>query len=331
MTSKTCIVVDAMGGDFAPNEILLGVEEALTKDSSFEIALCGKSCVIDDFVNSHNRVKALYATEEIAMDEHPALAIRKKKDSSIVVGCKAVKENYAQGFFSCGSTGACMSAATLYMGRIKGIKRPAIAMIMPSLNKPTLLLDIGANADCKPEYLLQFGFMGIACAQSLLDCKSPKVALLNIGEEDTKGSEFSQSCNALMQKRLKGFCGNAEGKDILTGEFDVIVTDGFTGNIALKTIEGTAKVLMQEIKRSIMSSTKAKIGGLLVKSHLSGLKDSFSADTYGGAQLLGVNGACIIGHGNFEAHGVCNGILTTLKAVRSNTSENIACMLSSGE
>ena len=310
------LVVDALGGDNAPGVVLEGVAQAIAADPDITVVLTGPADVVEPFAAQHDRVEAVPTTEFIDMGEHPAKAVRKKKDSSIVVGCRLVKEGKAQGFYSAGSTGACMAAATLVIGRIKGIKRPALITVIPSPVAQTVFCDVGANADCKPEYLVQFAHMGRVYAQSVLGIEDPTVGLLNIGEEETKGSEFAQTCHALMKKRVPNFIGNAEGKNIALGGFDVIVTDGFTGNVALKAFEGVGKALLGGLKDALMSSTKAKLGALLAKDAISGMKDKVSPDTYGGAQLLGVKGVCLIGHGSSNATAIKNGVLTTASAIR---------------
>lgn len=228
------VVVDAMGGDDAPGVVLEGVGQAVAQDPSLTVILTGPEDVIVPFAAQHGNVIAHPTTEVIGMGEHPAEAVRRKKDSSIVVGCRLVKDGEAGGFFSAGSTGACMSAATLVIGRIKGVKRPAIATVLPSPVAKVVFADMGANADCKPEYLVQFARMARVYAQVTLGIDNPSVGLLNIGEEETKGSEFAQECHRLMKEHVPNFRGNAEGRALALGGFDVIVTDGFTGNVALK-------------------------------------------------------------------------------------------------
>ena len=258
------------------------------------------------------------------MAEHPAQAVRKKKDSSIVVGCRLVKEGQAQGFFSAGSTGACLAAATLVMGRIKGISRPCLATVVPSPVRPIVLCDVGANADCKPEYLVQFAQMGSVYAQKILGYESPKAALLNIGEEDTKGNALAQEAHQLMAKRLTNFAGNCEGRDVLGAQYEVVVTDGFTGNVCLKTIEGTSKTLFKTLKSIMMSTPLTKLGALAIKGGLKQLMAQVSPDTYGGAPLLGVKGALLVGHGSSNALAVKNGVLTTARIARTGVSDIIA-------
>ena len=318
------VVVDAQGGDNAPGVVLEGVAQAVTQDPSITVILTGAEDVIVPFAAEHANVVAHPTTEVIEMGEHPAEAVRRKKDSSIVVGCRLVKEGEAGGFFSAGSTGACMSAATLVIGRIKGVKRPAIATVLPSPVAKVVFTDMGANADCKPEYLVQFARMARVYAQVALGVENPSVGLLNIGEEETKGSEFAQECHKLMKEYVPNFKGNAEGGNLALGGFDVIVTDGFTGNVALKVYEGVGKALLVGLKETIYSTTKSKIGGLLIKDALSAFKEDLSADKYGGAQLLGCKGVCLIGHGSSNAKAICSGVLATADAIRQDMPKRLA-------
>lgn len=325
------VVVDAMGGDDAPGVVLEGVGQAVAQDPSLTVILTGPEDVIVPFAAQHGNVIAHPTTEVIGMGEHPAEAVRRKKDSSIVVGCRLVKDGEAGGFFSAGSTGACMSAATLVIGRIKGVKRPAIATVLPSPVAKVVFADMGANADCKPEYLVQFARMARVYAQVTLGIDNPSVGLLNIGEEETKGSEFAQECHRLMKEHVPNFRGNAEGRALALGGFDVIVTDGFTGNVALKVYEGVGMALLAGLKETIYSTTKSKIGGLLIKDALSKFKDEFSADKYGGAQLLGCKGVCLIGHGSSNAQAICSGVLATADAIRQDMPGRLAFALADGD
>ena len=331
MAKQAVIAVDVMGGDNSPSVVLKGVESALLADANLSVVLTGPEEVVKPFANAHERCSFEVATEVIGMAEHPARAVRKKKDSSIVVGCKLVKQGRAQGFFSAGSTGACLAAATLFIGRIKGVMRPCLATVVPSPARPVIFCDIGANADCKSEYILQFAQMGSVYASKMLNYEHPKVGLLNIGEEDTKGSMFAQATNALLREKLENFAGNAEGRDLLEGKFEVVVTDGFSGNVCLKTIEGTSKVLFRAIKQAMLSSLATKLAALVLKGPFKQLAAQVSPDTYGGAPLLGLRGACIIGHGSSNELAVKNGILTTANIVREGVSEIIEQTLSSSE
>ena len=325
------VVVDAMGGDDAPGVVLEGVGQAVAQDPSLTVILTGPEDVIVPFAAQHGNVIAQPTTEVIGMGEHPAEAVRRKKDSSIVVGCRLVKDGEAGGFFSAGSTGACMSAATLVIGRIKGVKRPAIATVLPSPVAKVVFADMGANADCKPEYLVQFARMARVYAQVTLGIDNPSVGLLNIGEEETKGSEFAQECHRLMKEHVPNFRGNAEGRALALGGFDVIVTDGFTGNVALKVYEGVGMALLAGLMETICSTTKSKIGGLLIKDALSKFKDELSADKYGGAQLLGCKGVCLIGHGSSNAQAICSGVLATADAIRQDMPGRLAFALADGD
>lgn len=323
MSEFVTLAVDAMGGDDAPHVVLEGVAAALDSDEQLKIMLCGPSEVVDEFANCYERCEAVPCTEVISMGEHPAQAVRKKKDSSIVRGCQLVRDGLADGFFSAGSTGACLAAATLIMGRISGIKRPALIQVLPSYHKPTLLVDVGANADCKPEYLVQFAQMGSIYMNKLMDVEDPSVGLLNLGSEESKGSEGVQKAYELLRSTLPSFKGNCEPGDLTDGAFDVVVTDGFTGNICLKTIEGTSKMLFRYIKDAFMQGSLAKIGAALVKGSLKSLKSKLSPDAYGGTPLLGVKGICIIGHGSSNPTAIKNGIREGVRAVQAGVVEVI--------
>lgn len=324
MSDRVVIAVDVLGGDIGPTVTLPGIEKALAADADLEVIACGPAEVVEPFAEKHDRVRAQATTEEIAMDEHPANAVRKKKDSSLVVGNRLVKEGEAQGFFSAGSTGACLAAATLVVGRIKGVSRPALCTIIPSPAKPVVMSDVGANADCKPAYLVQFGQMAATYAEKVIGIDNPKVALLNIGSEEGKGSKFAQETYDLMKGSVPNFIGNREGCDILSGDADVYVTDGFTGNVCIKTIEGVTHMLFGAIKDIMMASILTKLGAATLKGGLKQLKDSTSADTYGGAPILGVKGACLVGHGSSNETAIMNGILTAARTVRLDVSGIIA-------
>lgn len=324
MPETITIAVDALGGDFGPSVVLPGVEAALAEQADIRVLLCGPEDVVVPFAQAHERCEAVPCTQEIEMGEHPANAVRRKKDSSIVVGCRSVKEGKAQGFFSAGSTGACLAAGTLVAGRIKGVSRPALGTVLPSPVKPVVMCDVGANADCKPEYLLQFAKMATIYTRQILGVENPSVGLLNIGSEETKGSQFAQETHRLLAEQLPNFKGNCEGCDVLTGEFDIVVTDGFTGNVCLKTIEGTAKMLFGELKGVFKKNAITGLAAMAVKGGLSQLKQSVSADTYGGAPLLGVKGACLVGHGSSNETAIKNGVLMAAKIVRTGVSELIA-------
>lgn len=320
--SMTTVVVDAMGGDHAPDVVLDGVAAALGVDDRLRVLLVGPADVV--LPAASDRLEPVVASEVIGMGEHPAAAVRAKKDSSIVVGCRLVKDGRAAGFFSAGSTGACMAAATLVMGRLSGVARPAIATVIPATGRPSVLLDIGANADVKPEMLVQFAHMGAAYAQVMLGVAEPTIGLLNIGEEPTKGSALAQEAYALLSASVPGFTGNVEGRDIPAGTVDVVVTDGFTGNVALKVLEGLASVLFKEIKATLTATLPNRLAASVVAPSIRELKGRLDPDAYGGAPLLGVNGVCIIGHGSSGAEAVANGVAATARAIRGDLTGMIA-------
>jgi len=318
------VAVDAVGGDFAPEVVLEGVAIALAADSGLHVALAGPASIVQPFADTYGaRITPVVCTQTIEMNEHPATAVRSKKDSSIVVGCRMVRDGHADAFFSAGSTGAAMAAATLVMGRIKGVLRPAIATVLPTAGDPTVLLDVGANADCKAENLVQFARMGSAYARAALDCDSPTVALLNIGEEPTKGSQLAQDAHALMSDGVEGFIGNIEGRDVIAGAADVIVTDGFTGNVALKLLEGTSRVLLGQIKKAMLSTLPNKLAAAVLAPSMKQLAARLDPDQYGGAPLLGVQGVCIIGHGSSNATAVANALAVAAHAVRGDLTGKI--------
>ncbi len=324
MAEPVTIAVDVMGGDKGPAVVLRGALKALQADPDLHLVLVGPAEEVEPFAAAHDRAVAQAATEVIEMGEHPAAAVRAKKDSSIVVGCRLVKEGAAQGFFSAGSTGACLAAATLVVGRVKGVKRPALGQVLPAYARPSLLIDVGANADCKPEYLVQFAQMGAVYMEAIMGVANPRVGLLNIGSEDTKGDEFAQKAHQLLKESVPQFAGNCEGGDLMAGDFDVVVCDGFTGNVCLKTIEGTAKTLFKYVKDALMGSAKSKLGALLVKGDLAALKAKLSPDTYGGTPLLGVKGAVIVGHGSSNETAIANGIAVAAATVRADVAGVIA-------
>ena len=323
----TTICVDAMGGDERPEVVLEGIAAALDSDAGLHVLVAGDEDVVVPFCGRHDRAKSLVTTEVIEMGEHPTEAIRTKKDSSIVRGCMAVRKGEADGFFSAGSSGAIFAEATLGVGRIRGIKRPAIASAIPGLSgRKTVLLDMGANADVRPEFLVQFAHMGRAYSRVALGVTDPKAALLSNGAEDTKGSEAVVAEHEALAEAGgdSWFAGNCEGTDLLAGRFDVVVTDGFTGNVALKSIEGAAKYIVASIKRATEESKRTLLGAGLMKPALKKVATDLSGDEMGGAVLLGVKAPVFIGHGATSARAVMNGTLACAAAVRGSLVDKIA-------
>ena len=325
-TSVITIAVDAMGGDFAPQAVLEGVSIALAADPSLRVLLVGSADTVEPFATVNDHCEAVVTSQVIEMGEHPAAAVRGKRDSSIVVGCRLVKEGRADGLFSAGSTGAAMAAATLVIGRIKGVQRPAIATVLPTAGAPCVLLDVGANADCKPEHLAQFAAMGAAYATAALGIRAPRVGLLNIGEEPGKGSRLAQDAYDLMVG-TPGFVGNVEGRDIPAGTVDVIVTDGFTGNVVLKLMEGMSKHLLGEFKAALMSSPVNKVAAAVLKPSLAALRDKLDPDLHGAAPLLGVDGLALIGHGSSSPRAIASALRVGAVAVRAGLVDSIAASL----
>ena len=321
----TTICVDVMGADKEPAVLLEGVAQALEDDADLEVLVAGSADVVEPFAASHSRARALVTTEVITMSEHPAQAVRAKKDASIVRAAAAVHAGEADGLFSAGSTGAVLTAATFGVGRIKGIKRPALSLPFPGVSgKPTVFLDMGANADVKPDVIVQFAHMGRAYSRAVLGVDEPRVGLLCNGSEDTKGSEMALAYHAALEAGNCGFAGNAEGTDLLAGTFDVIVADGFTGNVALKSIEGTGKFVIKRLKAAMDASLGNKIGMALLAKSLKSLAAEMSGDEYGGAILLGLRAPVVKGHGATSAQAVRKGTLAAARAARAGLSEKIA-------
>lgn len=323
-TPSVTVAVDAMGGDRAPEAILDGIPAALAADPALSVLLVGPADVVEPFAAANDRVTAVPAAEVIGMDEHPANAVRAKKDSSIVVGCRLVREGRAQAFFSAGNTGACMAASTLVIGRIRGVSRPAIATVLPARDRRVVLLDSGANADCKPENLLQFAHMGAAYARVVLGVTEPSVGLLSIGEEPSKGSTLVQETHPLLAEGVRGFAGNVEGMDVPRGKVDVVVTDGFTGNVVLKLMEGLSSVLLGEVKDAMTSSTVRKLAAAVLRPALTSLRASLDPEAEGGAPLLGIDGVSIIGHGRSGPRAVAAALRVAAMAVRGDLVGRVA-------
>ena len=319
------IAVDAMGGDYAPGEIIKGALLALEKYSDLHIIFVGQEQEINKYLHNSgkeyiaSRISIVHANEIITMDDHPATAYRKKKDASITVATRLVKEKKADAVVSAGSTGGQMVAALFGLGRLEGIDRPAIGTVLPTLLGPKIMLDAGANADCKVENIIQFAKMGDVYAKKILGIVNPRIALINIGEEPTKGNELTiKSYEQLLTQTRINFTGNIEGRDILAGKADVMVCDGFVGNIVLKVIEGTAGALTTLLKEALTKNTRSKMGALLLKPALRGFKKRFDYSEHGGAPLLGVKGVSIICHGSSKAEAVKNAIRAAVECVNSD-------------
>lgn len=324
------ILIDAFGGDHSPNEIIAGTIDALNVKSGFTAVLVGKSEIIEEQLKNYEydskRVKIINADEVITCEEEPTVAIRRKPNSSICVAFKELKENpEVKAFVSAGSTGAVLVGATLKLGRIKGVNRPALCPVMPTVKegKSVLLLDAGANADCKSVNLRQFAAMGSAFAKTI-GVENPKVALLSNGTEDEKGNALNHEVFPLLKEMKEiNFVGNCEARDILTGEYDVIVADGFSGNVAIKSLEGAIKSLFEVMKDGIYSSFKGKIGGMLLKGTFKEIKNKMDYNKNGGALFLGVEKTVIKAHGSSKRDAFMNAVLQAVNYAELNLAENV--------
>ncbi|WP_297968729.1 phosphate acyltransferase PlsX [uncultured Campylobacter sp.] len=324
----TSICIDAMGGDFGPQPIIGGVIEAL-KEVKFEAILVGDTKILESLVpqNLKQYVRFIQADEIVSMSDGATDAL-KRKESSIFKAIELLKNKQTKAVVSAGHSGATMSLATLRVGRLKNVSRPAIATLMPNVTGgKTLVLDVGANVDCRPEHLFQFAVMGEAYAKEILKIESPKVALLSNGEEECKGNDVTKEAFTMISK-LDSFVGNAEGNQVFDGSVDVIVCDGFVGNILLKTSEGVADAISKIIKKHVKKSPVAIAGSLLMKKVFKTLKQQVDYDEYGGAPLLGVDGCVIISHGKSTSKAIKNAIFQALNFADSNINKVIEDELS---
>ena len=325
----TTICVDVMGADKEPAVLLEGVAQALSDGPELEVLVAGAAEVVEPFAASHERARALVTTEVITMSEHPANAVRQKKDASIVRAAAAVRSGEADGLFSAGSTGAVLTAATFGVGRIKGVKRPGLCLPIPGISgRPTVFLDMGANADVKPEVMVQFAHMGRAYSRAVLGVADPRVGLLCNGSEDTKGSEMALAYHEALVNGNCGFAGNAEGTDLLAGTFDVIVADGFTGNVLLKGIEGSIKYMTRQLKGIFMKNFKTKMAALAIKDEFKALKASLDPNEVGGTAMLGISKPVIKAHGSSDARAIYNAIRQAISFVDSGIIDDITANIS---
>ncbi|MDW7660560.1 MAG: phosphate acyltransferase PlsX [Bacillota bacterium] len=312
---------DAMGGDLAPVENVKGAVESLDMITG-DVVLYGDETMIKNELSKYKydsaRIEIVHTTEVIENDDKPVKAIKSKSDSSMVVGLKALRKGDVDAFVSAGNTGALLAGGLFKVGRIKGIDRPAICTIYPTMEGASVLVDAGANAECKPRNLIEFAYMGSMYAEKILGIENPKVALVNIGAEETKGTPLYIETHQLLKQTELNFVGNVEGRDVPSGKVDVIVADGFTGNIILKLTEGVALSLVKGLKREIMKNTIGKIGGLLLKKNLGDFKKMLDYTEYGGAPLLGINGLVVKAHGSSNAKAFKNAIKYAQLGVQTN-------------
>jgi phosphate acyltransferase len=313
----TRIAVDALGGDRAPDEVVAGALEAAA--DGIEPILFGPHGL------DTGGLELVETTQTIGMDEKPADAVKAKPDSSLVAACRAVGRKQADAVVSAGNTGAMLAACFLELRRLPGVARPAIAVVIPSKRHPSVLIDSGANADARPEHLVQFAHMGSVFAQEILDVRRPEIRLLSIGEEPEKGNQLTLEAHDLLEA-AEGldFRGNTESRDLLLGAADVVVCDGFTGNIALKLMEGTIKAVLDAFREEIVASRRGRVGGLLVRPAARGLRRRFDPDTYGGAYLLGLRGLAVIAHGNSSRTAIANAVRLATRGVEHDVVGRLA-------
>src|SRR3954452_25129029 len=313
------VAVDAMGGDRGPQEVVAGALEAAA-DGIVPI-LYGPASL------DARGLEHVIAEQMVAMDDKPAEAVRAKPDSSLVAACRAVGEGRADAVVSAGNTGAMLAAGLLEIRRLPGVMRPAIAVPIPARDGPSVLLDCGANADARAEHLLQFAYMGAIFAEEILGLPNPEVRLLSIGEEAEKGNQLTLEAHALLAESALNFGGNTEGRDLLVKAGDVVVTDGFTGNVALKTLEGTIRTVIQGLRDEITRTVTGKIGGLLIRPASRRLRNRLDPDTYGGAYLLGLRGLAVIAHGNSSQTAIANAIRLAALGVDNKVVERLEARL----
>ena len=310
------VAVDAMGGDRAPQEIVAGALEA--RADGIEPILFGPRGL------DTGGLRLVEAPDTIEMDDKPADAVRSKPDSSLVAANRAVGRGEADAVVSAGNTGAMLAAGLLEIRRLKGVMRPAIAAVIPARYGATVLIDAGANADARPEHLVQFGHMGSVFAEEVLERANPEVRLLSIGEEDEKGNQLTLEAHALLRDSSLNFRGNTEARELLRFAADVVVTDGFTGNVALKLLEGTIKELLDALREEVSATTRGKLGGLLIRPAARGLRSRLDPDTYGGAYLLGLRGLSVIAHGNSSRTAIANAIRLAARGVEHRVVDRLS-------
>jgi glycerol-3-phosphate acyltransferase PlsX len=324
------IALDATGGDVGSELLIDGALLALDRRRDLEVVLLGPEDQLKEQVtqladsgSKRSRISIVHASQTVSMHESPVDAVRKKKDSTIMVGFDLVKNGQADAMVSAGNSGATLAAAIRKLGRLKGIARPGIASLFPSMKDPVMLMDIGANVDCRPQHLFQFAIMAASCSGILLNIERPRIGLLSNGEESGKGNSLVKETYALLQNSSLNFIGNVEGRDVYHGDVDVIVCDGFVGNVSLKISEGLAEAAMQMLKAEIMKSLRAKIGYLFIRKAFAAFRTRLDYAEYGGAPLLGINGIGIICHGSSSSLAICNAIGVAANMIDNKVNESI--------
>jgi phosphate acyltransferase len=318
------IAIDAMGGDHAPTEVILGVLKAHETFQDISFTLVGDEKKIKPLLSKTDRIHVIHTDEIIEATDEPVKAVRRKKNSSMVLMAKEVSENRADACISAGNTGALMTAGLFVVGRIEGIDRPALSPTLPTIDgKGFLFLDVGANADAKPEHLMQYAVMGSIYAEKVRGIKNPRIGLLNVGTEEKKGNELTREAFKLISNTDLHFVGNVEARDLLEGVADVVVTDGFTGNVTLKTIEGTALSMFTMIKTAMTSSVSSKLAAAVLKPKLVGIKKMLDYSEYGGAALFGLKAPVVKAHGSSNANAIFHAIRQTREMLQNQVVETI--------
>ncbi len=326
------IVVDAMGSDNAPYSEIEGVVQAV-KEFPIAVTLVGREELIRKILRQHDArglpIKVVHAADVIAMNEAAATAVRKKKDSSIHVACRIVRDRLAQGFVSAGNTGAVMAVSKLVMGTLESVDRPGLAAVLPTKNGASVLIDVGANVDCKPHQMVQFAIMGHIYSKNILHKPKPTIGLMSIGEEESKGNELTKEVYKILSASKLNFVGNIEGRDVYDGKTDVIVCDGFTGNVALKISEGLIEAVLMLLKEELSRNWTSKVGALLTQQSFRALKRKLDYSEYGGAPLLGVRGITIICHGRSNSNAIKNAVRVANEYCEMKTNDRIQQEISS--
>lgn len=326
------IAIDVMGGDHAPKQPVLGAMKAVREFPDIEMILVGNEKEINEHLIHNDRISVVHTEEKILGTDEPVRAVRRKKNASLVLAAQLVKDGEADACISAGNTGALMAAGLFVVGRIDGIDRPALAPTLPTIDGGGfVLLDVGANSDAKPEHLVQYAIMGSIYAQKVRGIANPRVALLNIGSEEKKGNELTKQAYGLLKEAKINFTGNVEARDLLNGAADVVVTDGFTGNMVLKTIEGTAMSVFSMLKVGLMSNTKSKLAAAMLKPQFKAIKNQMDYSEYGGAGLFGLKAPVIKAHGSSDDHAIYNAIRQTRDMVNHQVVQNIVSLMETGK